>query len=161
MRRRAFLFALFASAGASAQGVIESGREQEILALFRPHRLATEVTPGWKLWEVQVSPQSIRVEVRGPGDRRAAFRMIESEDPARSFRIERESAADPGGAIALETLEVAIRNNDHGGFFRTAVVPRKAQRADRSRFLAVPIVTTVVAVGVMVFVRRSATPRAR
>lgn len=138
--------------------VIEGGREQEILALFRPHELGKQVTPGWKLWDVNVSPLAIRVECRGPAERRAAFRLIHPNAGdgvhTKSFVIQRDSAADPAGVPALELLAKAVGENDHGGFFRSVGVPRVEVAPNRTRFLSIPLVTFVIALAGMFLARR-------
>lgn len=138
--------------------VIEGGREREILALFRPHQLGNEVTPGWKLWDVKVSPLEIRVECRGPGERRAAMRLIHSSAgegvATKSFVIQRDSAADPAGFPALDALSRAVAENDHGNFFRVLGVPRVEVTPNRTRFLTIPLVTFVVGLAGMLLARR-------
>jgi hypothetical protein len=160
---RAFLLSLallVAAMVASADPVpvIEGGREQEILALFLPHQLGREVTPGWKLWDVTVSPLAIRAECRGPGERRAAIRLIHPSGgngvPTKSFVIQRDPAADPAGFPALDGLTRAVTENDRGNFFRTLGVPRIEASPNRTRFIAIPIVAFVVGLAGMWLTRR-------
>jgi hypothetical protein len=140
--------------------VIEAGREQEILALFHPHQLGKEVTPGWKLWDVNVSPRGIRVECHGPNAGRAAMRLVHPGGGggdgvhAKSFLIQRESGGDPAGSAALEKLTAAVVANDGGGFFRSMGVPRVEVAPNRTRFLAIPIATFVLALAGMLLARR-------
>lgn len=144
--------------------VIEGGREQEILALFRPHELGREITPGWKLWDVNVSPLAIRVECRGPGDRRAASRLIHPSRGAgvstKSFVIQRDSAADPAGFPALDRLSQAVTENDRGNFFRSMGVPRIEVTPNRTRFVAIPVVTFLLGLAGMWLTRRLRVRRA-
>lgn len=160
MRRALLAFALvFATtlAGADPVPVIEGGREREILALFRPHELGREVVPGWKLWDVNVSPLAIRVECRGPGDRRVALRLIHPSSGegvhSKSFVVQRENA-DPQGMAALQALEARVVENDRGNFFRSLGVPRVEVAPNRTRFLAIPLVTFVLALAGMWLTRR-------
>lgn len=151
-------------ASADPVPVIEGGREQEILALFLPHELGKEVTPGWKLWDVTVSPLAIRAECRGPGDRRAAIRLIHPTSGegahTKSFVIQRDSAADPAGLAALDGLTRAVSENDRGNFFRSVGVPRIEVSSNHTRFIAIPIAACVLGLAGMWLTRRIRTRRA-
>ena len=167
MRALLVLFALVlvvTDAAADPMPVIEGGREQEILALFRPHLLGQEITPGWKLWDVKVSPLAIRAECRSPGDRRAALSLIHpssgSGTATKSFVIQRDSAADPAGFLALARLSEAVTANDHGNFFRSLGVPRVEVTPNRTRFVAIPVVTFVLGLAAMWLTRRLRVRRA-
>jgi hypothetical protein len=145
-------------ASAQATPVIEAGREQEILGLFQPHVLGKEVTPGWKLWDVNVSPLAIRVECRGPEQKRAVIRLAHPSagqgERTQSFVVERDPSSDPAGIPALQALSRAVANNDRGNFFRSIGVPRVEVSSNRARFLAVPVATFVLALGAMLLARR-------
>jgi hypothetical protein len=148
-----------AVAHAQPTPVIEANRESEILALFAPHQLAREVTPGWKLWDIAVSPSSIDVECRGPDERRARFRLSHpsaaSGEPTPSFVVVRDGTSDPAGNPAIDALVSAVKQNDKGGFFRVTALPRKPGAPAPTRFLFIPGLTLVLGlVGMLLSARR-------
>jgi hypothetical protein len=105
--------------------VITAGREQEVLALFKPYELGSVVAPGWKLQNVNISETSIRVEIVGPSEAKAVLRLeLSARDPSSvqtsSFAVHREATADPAGEKALDLLLEAVRKNDTGEFWRHA-----------------------------------------
>ncbi len=111
----------------ASEPVIERGREAAVLALFRPHVLTSEVTPGWRLWEVRIRSTFIEIELDGPGDGRAAVRLDHPDKVARpdmrskSFAVTR-STTSPEGAAASAVLLDALTANDDGTFWQRAPV---------------------------------------
>lgn len=147
------------SRGVSAQQVpiIESGREHEIVALFRPHQLGGEVVPGWRLMNIRVQPTYIEVEVEG-SDRSAFFRLDHPEasrhhsDSTKSFAISRgENATEGDAARAVTLLIEALRKNDAGEFWRERRAVASPQAVEqRSRGVWVPVIATGVVLAVVV-----------
>ncbi|MCC6647133.1 MAG: hypothetical protein IT374_16365 [Polyangiaceae bacterium] len=120
----AWLMAATARAGEDVAPSIEAGREAEILALFAPISLGAEVTPGWRLMNVEVGARAIRCVVDGPGGAHATL-TLSHPSSAPDARASRSFAlvAEPAGHAALDALEARVMANDRGGFFRLRLPP--------------------------------------
>ena len=112
---------------AKGEPIIEPGREQEVLALFAPYALGKEVTPGWRLWGVNINRSNIKVSVRGPEDRDVGFlldhpdREQKPDARSKSFAISLSEPARAGPAKGpIDALVAAVQKNDNGRFWRIA-----------------------------------------
>lgn len=148
--------------------VIEAGREQEIVALFAPHKLGGEVIPAWRLMNVRVQPSYIEVEIQGPG-RSAHLRLdhpsgsTKHTDTTPSFAITRgENAGEGDGKRAVDAVIEAIRKNDGGKFWRTTAEekpagaePAPAERRPISGIVIPALLSAaLLGFGIAFFVRR-------
>lgn len=118
----------------SARPVIVGGREGEILALFAPHQLGGEITPGWKLHSFDIDVGTITVWLAGPDDRYAALSLDHLDyGPPGAQRLQGFAAQiieqPEGSEAALTELIAVIDRNDGGRFWGTNLVyagePRK------------------------------------
>jgi hypothetical protein len=148
--------------------VIERGREAEVLALFSPYRLTSELAPGWALWNVSISATAIDVELRGRAGAEARVTLVQEVEGelerSESFSIRRDDAARSGDArVAADALVTALRRNDRGGFWHASSAPAERDPAgrasegpdQRARGLALPIgVAVASALAMWLFARR-------
>ncbi|MFO0759299.1 MAG: hypothetical protein U0359_22595 [Byssovorax sp.] len=120
--------------------IIESGRDAEIRALTAPLTLDHEVSPGWTLAGISITPTAILFLERGPGAATATLRLehpdrAPSPEHTASFALHREAKPGPDGKIpaltTLDPLATAVRENDHGTFWRSAprIAPAPASTA--------------------------------
>jgi hypothetical protein len=134
-----FLFVATLAAAAEAP-VIAAGREKEIVALVAPYFGANkDVTPGFRVGDVDVQPRAIRFFVVS-GDQKGAIRLEHPDaapkdaERSASFAILYENATEPRMSAALHALADVVRNNDKGAFW-PAVGPRPGvEDAPSSRF---------------------------
>lgn len=126
----ALVVLLCASSTAAARPVIPADREDEIQALFLPHRLGDEVTPGWSLRTIAVDLATLRVGLVGPEERLAGLTLDHPDYAPPGARVVGsfavlESEAPPGSEPALAELLAALARNDDGRFWEThgAVAP--------------------------------------
>lgn len=128
---------LLTSGDAQATLTIEPGREKEIVALFRPHALGAEVTPGWRLMQVQIQRTFIDAVVETPAGAEGPTGRLRLEharqgptdaETTASFAlvpmVEDLSPEGPGEAVAR--LMEAVRANDAGTFWRAAPAGAKS-----------------------------------
>ncbi len=120
--------------------VIEPGREADVLALFRPFELGGEVTPGWRLWNVNIQSTEVRVELRGPGEppQRVQLLLTHPNDPrtgefdsSQSFKFFFPAAAHSTDNRAALAVAQAIKRNDQGSFWGVNTSPLLALTRDR------------------------------
>ncbi len=133
--------------------VIASGREADVMALFRPYTLGAAVTPQAKLWNVRVEPERIFVEIEGTA--KTSFRLEHPDrasgtERSKSFVVIREPSAATGASQrAVDLLVARIRANDTGQFWdRTTPDPAGRPAAappPRFRGIWIPVVVTFLA----------------
>lgn len=108
---------------AAARPVIPPEREQEVQALFRPHRLGDEVAPGWRLQTIAIETATIRVGVVGPHEH--AELTLDHPDYAppharRSGSFALSVTVEPSGSEpAIRAIMAALGRNDDGAFWPT------------------------------------------
>ena len=118
-----FVFAFCASAFA-AQPVIEAGREADVLRLFAPYGLGSEVAAGWRLSNVAIRQTEIEVGLGQASEQDASFILVHPtrtpSDAIRtpSFAVARDVPDQPDVRAVRDALIQAIRNNDDGKFWR-------------------------------------------
>lgn len=105
-------------------GVIESGREEEVLALFAPHRMGEPVARGHRMGSVRIQRERIVVElVPTAGEPFDALVLRSAADAPKgarthgSFWLERSEGLSADARAAVQALEAAVRANDPGGLF--------------------------------------------
>ena len=145
--------------------VIESGREQEIVALFSPVSLGGEVTPGWRLMNVRVQQTFIEIEIQGT-DQSAFVRLdhrdavADASERTPSFSVTRgDNAKDGPGGEAASKVVALLRQNDRGGFWKQIGTDPSAPPAPapaRRRGVVVPAIVAgvVVALIAALYVRK-------
>ncbi|MCA9642149.1 MAG: hypothetical protein KC492_15690, partial [Myxococcales bacterium] len=119
---------LWSSPAAAGTLVIEAGREQEILGLFQPYRLAGDVTPEWKLWNVSIRAREVHVELKGEGAEECELALRHQEesdsttfDHSENFSFYFPKDPSPSCRTAGLKLAEAVKQNDHGVFWRHEV----------------------------------------
>jgi len=137
--RRAWLLALVllalwvprlaaAAPSTGTRPVIVPGREDEILALFEPHALGDELSPGWALASFSIEVSTVDLRLEGPDEATVELRLSHPDDgPAHaielpSFDLEivaREGGE--GGDAAVEALVARMKANDDGQFWAKKV----------------------------------------
>jgi hypothetical protein len=107
--------------------VIPPGREPEILALFEPHALGDELTPGWTLHSMSVDKATVIIWVAGPHEAFAKI-MLDHPDygprgaePLPSFAWS-VAESSPGAEPALAQLRGRIAANDDGRFWTSTPI---------------------------------------
>jgi hypothetical protein len=122
------------TADAFGQTVIESGRESEILALFTPYALASDVVENWQLRHVSIQTRTVDCQLVGPAGAHAVLRLAHPErapkgaEKSGSFWLRRMDSSGKGEA-ALAALAAAVHANDAGRFWeRVAVLPVATKR---------------------------------
>lgn len=121
----AVLLLLVTSTSARAtEPVIEKGREADVVSLFAPFTLGSEISGGWKLWNIGVEQTSIEVGIRNAAEQDASFVLVHPTRASTtamrtpSFAVDRDVPDEPGARAAREALVQSIRNNDDGKFWR-------------------------------------------
>lgn len=114
----------------ATDGVIGPGREGDVLALFAPYRLGDEVAAGWRLGGVNIEARRVVATLSPPEGEAATLTLELADRPdararSASFALMRGGAAE--GAAALDALERAVREHDHGGI---AATPAASSRHD-------------------------------
>lgn len=127
-------FAAFAAAPALADDVhvIETGRESDVLALFAPYGLGSDIE-GWSIETVSIEATSIDVTLI-QGDESAHLILVHrSEDEVRtrsaSFGFRH---AESNAPRAIATLVETITRNDEGTFWRVEASTDPAPSFGRS-----------------------------
>ena len=125
----------FAAAGPPDQRpVITPGREDEILALFTPHAIGDELTPGWVLHSFRIEVATIQVFIVGPGQAHARLDLDHPNygpaeaRPLTGFVLH-IAEQDPGSEPAVSELIATIEANDDGSFWGGEVVYAGEPRA--------------------------------
>lgn len=114
--------------------VIEPGREEEVLALFAPYRLGSEVAGGVTLANVRIEPTGIVAELAGPAREKTELRLAhpdavrEPSETSPSFAMSWDEEGD-----AVRALAAAVVRNDGGGFWRVRAAPRETDRLSLGR----------------------------
>ena len=109
------------SAMAQAQfHAIGPGREPDVLALFAPHSMGSEVVEGWTLDSVNIQPDSITVTLRGPADAETGLHLTYREpdteaNGSASFVVEERGEAR--FAPARDAILAALQDNDDATFW--------------------------------------------
>jgi hypothetical protein len=126
---------------------IEAGRENEVLALFKPFGLGSEVLAGWKLENVSIQPQYIQCQLENKAEKRKVLLFITHEESTKNRELKSKSfvfygkpsllaenaKSDAGTQASLRLVE-AIRTNDPGGFWHVRLPPPSSQfYADNSK----------------------------
>lgn len=158
MNRRAFVAACVVAPWAVAEndGVIEPGREAEVLALLAPHQLGREITGGWELWHVRIGSREIEIELRSPTDGRARLRlMVPGEHAERSASFGITVEADAASVAAVREVVAAIKRNDHGGFWRARASVAPVAPPGRDYGMAWPAGVALVSIVAMLWAARA------
>ncbi len=115
--------------------VLRSGREKEVLALFAPYSLGSNVQGDWKLWSVSIEAQKIVVGLRAAGGREERFSLVHPDDApqtpqrSQSFVLVRSSSKNPSSDPAVDKVLETLAKNDTGGFWET---PKRDERTPNS-----------------------------
>ncbi|TKC92987.1 hypothetical protein [Polyangium fumosum] len=146
-RRAALSFLLFVLAlvswapAASAHPYrLPGGREKDVLALFAPFTLGTEIAAGFALWNVSIEQQRIVVSLHEPKGREVKLSLVHPDDDAArpdaprssSFVAVRDPTGDPDAEKAVAKLLEALARNDHGDLWiepRPRAAPRSSGMA--------------------------------
>ena len=109
---------------------IERGREAEVLALFAPILLGGEVTPGWKLEDVDIEARRIRCVMEGPDGAKATVILdhperLEWQRTSKNFAMRGDPAPGSGmaGEASVVALMDAVQRNDQQNFWRLNLMP--------------------------------------
>ncbi len=106
--------------------IIKAGREAEVLALFAPYQLGQEVTPGWRLWNVNIRPASITVELHSAAEppevltltlRHQVPKLKGSFATTQNFQLSYDQPPPESGLPAASALVEALRSNDTKPFW--------------------------------------------
>lgn len=103
--------------------IIPPGREAEIIALFQPHALGDELSPGWTLHSMDIERSTIIVWLEGPSREVYAKLVLDHPDygPANATALPSfawsVAQAPPGSEAAIERLRERIAANDDGRFW--------------------------------------------
>jgi len=162
------------AAALEATPVIEPGREVEVLQLFAPHTLETELAGGFRLENVSIRPTEIVVELRRTDGATASVRLQRRGTPgtreeSRSFALARDASATAGAAKpAADLLVAAVKRNDRGSFWRAEArtgpvhgsAPPEVLRVPLSLALGVPAGIFALTALAMLFSSRRPAKRA-
>ena len=110
--------------------VLRAGRDKDVLALFAPYGLGSNVVGGWKLWSVSIEAKQIVIGLHESSGREERFSLVHPDDAphvllrSHSFALIRTASTDPSVERAVGMLFEAVSKRDAGGFWEAPVQDR-------------------------------------
>lgn len=138
--------------------IIKAGREQEVLALFAPYQLGQEVTPGWRLWNVNIRQTSIVVELHSQSEppevlaltlRHPVPKLDSAFTTTKNFQLSYGGSPPEAGLPAANALVEAIRKNDTERFWHDTT-PSFVELPKLLIWLTDPLLLLALVVGLVV-----------
>jgi hypothetical protein len=120
----------------ASRPVIPTGREDRIAALFVPHALGDELSPGWVLHSFHIETATVHLWIAG-SDQVYAHLTLDHLDEAPADSLALSSFAltvleqPPGSEAAVAELIAVIGRNDDGSFWRTSAKQIESRRKHR------------------------------